>query len=314
MDSINTSARKYWSTLQAEVAEGLFRAALDASYDSILITNADLAHPVIVFVNPSFCRMTGYSQEEILGKTPAMLQGEETDRYVTARLREALEAGQSFEASTVNYRKDGQPFHIEWRTSPVRDAQNRVTHFIAIQRDVTDRVHLIDRLKRKAEMDGLTQLLTRAAGDEEIAGLIAKADNERRPLSLVMIDIDEFKKVNDDHGHLVGDRVLRRVGRLIDGRIRGNDLGIRWGGEEFMLVLWDTALGGACRVSESLRNVTEDTPFDDSLAVTISAGVAEWRRGEDVERTIKRADDALYAAKRSGRNCTRAETAQTPAD
>ena len=64
----------------------------------------------------------------------------------------------------------------------------------------------------------------------------------------------------------------------------------------------------------TLRNVTEDTPFDDSLAVTISAGVAEWRRGEDVERTIKRADDALYAAKRSGRNCTRAETAQTPAD
>jgi diguanylate cyclase (GGDEF)-like protein/PAS domain S-box-containing protein len=251
--------------------------------------------------------MTGYARSEVIGRTPALLQGPDTDRHETHALRLALEAGRTFEASTINYRKNGEPFHIQWRTAPVRDASGKVTHYIAVQRDITAEVHLIERLQKEADLDGLTGLFNRSGGERHLEKALARQRVSGERLTLLLIDIDHFKRVNDAFGHAVGDQVLRRVAGLIAGRTRGNDIAVRWGGEEFLVGLIDTPLGGGVRVAESIRMVVDATPFPSSVSVSLSAGVAELRKGESLAQTIERADLRLYAAKRAGRNTTCAD-------
>lgn len=126
---------------QSEEALRLLGAALEQADESILITDAQLdpPGPAIVFVNPAFTRMTGYTAEESVGKTPRILQGPRTDKAVLGRLRENLEKGEQFAGGAINYRKDGTEFDLEWHVAPVRNASGEVTHFVAIQRDITER-------------------------------------------------------------------------------------------------------------------------------------------------------------------------------
>jgi diguanylate cyclase (GGDEF)-like protein/PAS domain S-box-containing protein len=282
--------------------QGLAEAALEASYDSVLITSADLDRPEIIYVNPAFCQMTGWGRDEVIGKTPAILQGERTDRRVTDRLRRNLEAGRSFEGRTVNYRKDGQPFHIEWRTSPVRDSEGRVTHYLAIQRDVTAEVRLLRRLRNQADTDSLTELLNREAGERELVAQMRRAAESGESLSIVLLDVDHFKRINDTHGHAAGDKVLERIGRLLNQRLNRQDVGMRWGGEEFLLVLLETDLEGARQAAERFRSLIENSRFHQEIQVSASFGVAQFRPDEALKTLFSRADSALYTAKESGRN------------
>ncbi len=126
---------------EAEQALRLLAKALEQSTESIVITDAriDLPGPAIVFVNPAYTRMTGYSAEESIGKTPRVLQGPLTDRAVLSRLRMNLEQGEPFFGETINYRKDGTQFDLEWQVAPVRNAGGEITHFVGVQRDITER-------------------------------------------------------------------------------------------------------------------------------------------------------------------------------
>jgi len=292
-------------SIKASDLQDLAVAALEASYDSILITDANLDHPSIVYVNPGFCEMTGWRREEVIGKTPAILQGEETDREVTQRLMRALEGGRDFEGRTINYRKDGQSFHIEWRTSPVKNEHGEVTHYLAIQRDITAQVRMLRRLQERADSDGLTDLLNRDAGERQLREQLVKAGESDQPLSIVLLDIDHFKEINDEHGHGIGDLVLERIGRLITQRLNRQDFGMRWGGEEFLLVLLDTEIEDARRAAEAFRRLVADTGFHDEIRVTASFGVAQWREDEKLDALFHRADEALYDAKAAGRNQVR---------
>ncbi len=125
----------------------LLRAAVDASGEAILITSADLDEPgpLIEYANPAFTRMTGYEAHEVEGHSPRFLQGPRTDRTVLDGLRAALEAGEATKAEAVNYRKDGSTYVVEWLITPVRDADGRITHWVATQRDVTERRAYEDR-------------------------------------------------------------------------------------------------------------------------------------------------------------------------
>ena len=127
---------------RAEESLRLLGTAVEQSQESIVITDAelDLPGPRILFVNPGFTRMTGYTAAEVLGKTPRILQGPRSDRAVLSRLRHALERGEPFHGEILNYRKDGTEFHLEWQVTPIHDANGVTTHFIAIQRDVTERM------------------------------------------------------------------------------------------------------------------------------------------------------------------------------
>ena len=124
-----------------EEALRLLSSAVEHAKEAIMITDAELDFPGprIVFVNPAYSRLTGYSAEESLGKTPRMLQGPKTDKAVLRRLRHNLDHGEMFEGEAINYRKDGTEYDLEWQIAPIRDADGKVTHYVAVQHDITQR-------------------------------------------------------------------------------------------------------------------------------------------------------------------------------
>ena len=145
---------------QTEELLRLLGSAVQQSRESIMITNAelDLPGPKIVFVNPAFTQMTGYNAEEAIGKTPRILQGPRTDKTVLSRLRQNLEDGQVFAGEAINYRKDGKEFNLEWQIAPIRNGSGKITHFVAIQHDITGRKQLEAQLFQSQKMETVGKL------------------------------------------------------------------------------------------------------------------------------------------------------------
>jgi diguanylate cyclase (GGDEF)-like protein len=172
--------------------------------------------------------------------------------------------------------------------------------------DITPQKRLEERLRELAMHDELTGLYNRRHFIELAESELARVRRTGTPLSLAMVDIDHFKRVNDVFGHAVGDLALKELAVAMRETLRGSDVPARFGGEEFVLLLTDTALEGALSVTERLRERvgrTEVRVADDRVArFTISAGVAELGPGEAFESLLARADEALYRAKDEGRN------------
>ena len=160
--------------------------------------------------------------------------------------------------------------------------------------------------QRKLEMlsvtDSLTKVYNRLKMDEVFIQEIDTSNRYSSPLSVIMMDVDFFKKINDEHGHLVGDNVLIKIAQLTKSNLRRNDFLGRWGGEEFLIISPSTNIESAQLVAEKLRAALINTKFPPLERVTASFGVAEWQQGESQESLISRADEALYRAKESGRN------------
>lgn len=158
------------------------------------------------------------------------------------------------------------------------------------------------QLEEKSRLDSLTGAFNREGIEEAIRMGLWEWRSHRRPLSIVMLDIDHFKKINDTYGHAVGDHVLSVLTNLVQKYIRTDDLFARWGGEEFVLVCRNTHVGQAAVIAEKLRDVIARHSFDHDLQITVSMGVAGLRANEPLEQLFKSADDALYHAKGAGRN------------
>lgn len=162
------------------------------------------------------------------------------------------------------------------------------------------------KLSQAATHDALTGLPNRRAADDFMAHEALLAQRRGAPLSALMVDIDFFKRVNDQHGHAAGDHVLQTLAQLLKRRARASDLVARWGGEEFLVLLPDTSPEGAQQVGEQLRLAVQEAPFrwqDTAIPVTVSIGAATWRSGPfHANALIASADGALYQAKSSGRN------------
>ncbi len=171
-------------------------------------------------------------------------------------------------------------------------------------------VKRLDELNRAlqlaASVDKLTGAMTRRKIDEVMLNEIARAKRYHNPLSLIMFDLDHFKRVNDTYGHLTGDEVLKTVIDVTRKNVRNSDSLGRWGGEEFILLLPETDTEQALEVAEKVRQSIEDCVIPQVGGVTISCGVAGLREIDTEDSLLKRADDALYAAKRKGRNLVEA--------
>lgn len=161
------------------------------------------------------------------------------------------------------------------------------------------------QLMRQATRDPLTGAGNRRALESKLTELIAAFQRNRTPACVILIDLDHFKTVNDDHGHATGDQILQRITQIVNLRTRVTDSLYRIGGEEFILVVDGQKIERASQLAEQLRTLVEVNELIPGRCVTISAGVAELRRNETIESWIMRADDALYRAKRAGRNRTR---------
>lgn len=174
----------------------LVEQAIKHDYDSILITELSLEKPgpKIVYVNDGFTRMTGYSKEEAIGKTPRMLQGEKTDRHVLDRLKERLIEGQAFFGHTVNYRKDGSEFINQWDIHPLTNAQGEITHWVSYQRDITDRKESSKLVfDNNLDFDNLVEESKKTFIDLDIQGNIIASNNSFK--NLLGYDADELKTI-----------------------------------------------------------------------------------------------------------------------
>jgi diguanylate cyclase len=207
----------------------------------------------------------------------------------------------------------------------VRTAYNDTAAMRAVMNSVNDRLTTsteeieelrreLMRVREEALLDSLTGLLNRRAFDERIATMVADAVAKGDEFSLVMADIDHFKRINDGYGHLFGDRVIRAVGEALKAGVKGRDIVARYGGEEFAILLPSTGLKGAWAVAEGVRRLVAASRIrrmnNDEVVgnITLSAGVAMHRAGESIASLIERADAALYRAKGGGRN--RVESAE----
>ena len=312
-------------------SEMLYRSILNASPDNITITDMQ-AH--ILVSSPMARRMLGYdptSDRYASGPITDYLLPEDRPR-AEANLRHLVAEGRSGPNEYRALRKDGSTIDVEVNAALILGAHQLPTKMVFVVRDVTERKrsdqhirHLMRQLeaeKRTAQLnantDSLTGLPNRRFFDAALKAAFYSARRLGQPLSLIMLDVDHFKKFNDLYGHLAGDDCLRQIGsalKAVGGRT--NDLLARYGGEEFVALLPDTEPAGALALAERLRLAVAElgvihAASDTAPYVTISVGVATtWpAEGEAAGALVSLADEALYTAKREGRNRTVVAAAQ----
>ena len=201
-------------------------------------------------------------------------------------------------------------------TSVIKEAQRMVKENYSLEQKLEISSRTMQELKREMEQirteaytDSLTGIPNRKKFDLEVVRLVAESRDEQTPLTIIFIDIDHFKSFNDTYGHQIGDQVLRLVAKAFRDSLKGQDFFCRYGGEEFVIVLPKTPLKGAAHIAEILRESIKNKDIRNKATnetltrVTISAGVAQLQDKEDIEKWVARADNALYKAKKQGRNC-----------
>lgn len=259
-----------------------------------------IANPqgVLLKVNHEFERVLGYTIEELEGTNFFDLIHPE-DIPITKIAMETLAAQNQVRKVTNRYRcKDGTYKTLEWNAVP------NGSYFFSTARDVTEYIEKESTLRIAAVTDPLTGLFNRQFLYERIQTEIDKAKETNKPLSMISVDIDHFKYVNDIWGHPIGDEVLERTANMLKLQLRTSDFLARVGGEEFLAIVLNAGVTEAFTIAERMRQVLYDNPHPRVGRVTASFGVAQLELQENFNHWYKRADDAVYLAKEQGRNRT----------
>ena len=286
-----------------------FKDIVEFARDVILVTKSypiDEPGPEIVYANKAFTELTGYSQKEILGKNPRILQSDETDAETKKIIRQGLEQKTPVRVTIKNYSKTGDGYWLDLSILPLRNAEGVVTHFVSVQRDVTEQKDIEKKLEILSRTDPLTGLLNRRSFDEIAENELSRFKRSGEVYSLLMLDIDHFKEINDKYGHSVGDNAIQTIAQSCELNLRLHDKMARVGGDEFCILLPCTNKSTASVIAEKLRKVILSislTAENEDISPTVSIGVSEIEE-TDIDHTapLKRADDNLYKAKEAGRN------------
>ncbi len=280
--------------------------AIESSTNAIVIVAAAPDTP-IVYVNPAFERITGYSAAEVLGKSPRLLHGYDLEQQGAAEIRAAIREQRDGHAVLRNYRKDGAMFWNDVYISPVREADGAIHHYVSIQHDITAVKAYESELHHQATHDALTGLPNRALMQDRLRQSLRLAAPKGETLWVVSLDLDHFKFVNGRLGHKGGDRLLQAVAERLQAGVRPVDTVARLGGDEFVLLLLPEPGAGCPRgdeVQRLLAALAAPLVVDgQELFVTGSAGVAVYPAdGAEAEQLVERADIAMHRAKELGRN------------
>ncbi len=270
--------------------------------ENIIYSTTDLDGKIIQ-VSQAFCNISGYDKDELLGKSHNITRDPETPKAVYQKLWATIQSGKKWQGEIKNIHKNGSAYWLDTSISPIKNEEGETTGYTAIRHDVTDKKHI----EELSITDRLTQLYNRLKLDEIFAMKLAIAGRYNTPFSIIMIDIDYFKLVNDTWGHQVGDDVLKEFARIIKDNIRQSDVVGRWGGEEFLILSSYTDIDAAMELAEKLRELVFLFKFSIAEHKTASFGVSSYHPGDDEKTMVKRADDALYRSKERGRNRVEAE-------
>ena len=277
--------------------------AFESTFEGILVTDAD---HVIESVNPAFTMITGYRAHEVIGKRPSLLASGRHDRAFYDAMYDALGKTGHWQGEVWNRRSDGQVY-VEWLTiNVVKNDAGKVSNYVAVFSDITNRKAAEERMSFLAQHDALTSLPNRVLLGDRLARAIAHAQRNKLRLAVVFLDLDDFKLVNDSIGHHAGDRVLQVVAQRLISCVRSEDTVARLGGDEFVVVIEE--LGKDTDVSEIAAKILDAMaqPFhleSRSLNVRCSIGISLYPdAGATPEELIRHADAAMYQAKGKGAN------------
>jgi diguanylate cyclase (GGDEF)-like protein/PAS domain S-box-containing protein len=249
--------------------------------------------------------ITGYREEELKeGEICAMESKIHQDDRPKV-IAEVLHAILNHISYTVEYRfvrKDGAIRYFLEKGTPLYGKDGDPLYVDGVIFDITEYKQAEMELKRLAAIDKLTGVFNRTKFDELMGRELGRAQRYKKPLSVIMFDIDNFKKVNDTYGHSVGDYVLKTLAKIVREAIRKIDYLVRWGGEEFLIILPENNLEKAQSLAERIRKTIESYTFDTVGTITVSLGVAEFKVGDTEDILIKNSDIAMLKAKREGKN------------
>ena len=298
--------------------------AIDQSPVSVIITdlNGD-----IVYVNPYFHELTGYTCDEIMGKNPRFLRSGSAPPEKYKRMWDMIKAGKTWRGEFLNKKKNGELYWELAIISSVKDEDGKILNYIGVKNDITKRkqaelelqkaneqlnlkietiMELQKQLKEQAIRDPLSNLYNRRFLLERIDNDFEMAKRNGQSLSIIMMDIDHFKRINDTYGHLAGDAVITALAELLAERLRSTDLICRFGGDEFWVVLFDCDSAQAVSVIENIRKIfcSNLISYENiRINTSFSAGISTFPDDGDIfEDVSAKADRALYFSKYKGRN------------
>ncbi len=276
--------------------------ALASIEDGVSIT--DSSHRVN-WVNKAFVSVTGYGEAEVQGKNLKILQGPETSPETVEEIRRALASGTIFRGEIKNVRKDGSSFWNLLTINPIRSPDGTISGFVGVQRNITDMIQLKEQLEFQSLHDPLTGLPNRRALDQHLSVAMARARRNGTLLAVALIDLDDFKIVNDQYGHEAGDSLLVHLVTRFRDRLRENDFLVRLGGDEFVIVIEDLSTASLLSQIEPILNrlhESVETSFDlsrgQSAYVGMSLGMAVYPQdATEGDALLRLADMAMYQVK-----------------
>lgn len=287
-----------------EIQRKLFRANMKLKefksiIDKYVITATTKSDSTIIEVSDAFEKTTGYSKEELLGKEISIIKHPQRDKQIIKELWDTILEQKTWTGIIKNKKKNGEEFWLEQTIIPKINEENKnIENFLSISVDITAK----KELEKMAQIDKLTNIYNRRMLDDFLRIEVDIADRHKEDLSLIIIDIDYFKTVNDTFGHLMGDYILTQISKIILENIRNSDIFGRYGGEEFLIICRKTNKENAFTLAEKLRILIKDFKFNEIGHKTISLGISDFQKGDTVETLLKKADSALYEAKNSGRD------------
>lgn len=304
IDQLKTALRDRDHALRASADYlRLAHKVIDASMDGIMITDQ---HSVIQSVNPSFSKLTGYSQHEAIGQTPRLLSSglHEADFY--RRMWHTLLAKGHWQGEVWNKRKNGELYPQWLSITAIRAENQQITQYAAIFSDITERKRQEEKIHQLAYMDELTGLANRRMFFDRLQLALANAHRHNHKLAILFLDLDLFKRINDTLGHQAGDQALKEVARRLQATVRDGESVARIGGDEFTILIPEVAGQQALDTLAKRLIAQFERPvrlLDQEFFLTTSIGISMYpKHGQNAEQLIKHADVAMYQAKSAGRN------------
>lgn len=266
--------------------------------DENVITSDTDMNGKITAVSKAFCRASGYAKEELIGQNHTIIIHPDTPQSLYEGMLNSIHNKKRWESEIKNLKKDGGYYWVYAIVTPRLNSDGEVIGFTSVRQDITDK----KRTEELSITDRLTGLYNRLKLDELFEANLHTAQRHSTAFSIILLDIDKFKTVNDTFGHQVGDEVLKEFSTLLKNNIRTEDILGRWGGEEFLILTPGSDLNAATSLAEKLRQSVENHSFKTVGHKTSSFGVSSFYWGDDQKSMVSRADEALYRAKENGRN------------
>lgn len=277
--------------------------AVQHSPNAIIITDSN---GVIEYVNPQFSIITGYTSLDVLGKKPNILKSGLMPDTIFEDLWNTLLLGKEWRGEVHNRKKNGDLYWAQEHICPLFDDDNKVSHFIATQEDVTEARELNENTSYQASHDLLTGLINRREFELRLDRIIKSVKDDHAEHALCFMDLDQFKIVNDTCGHVAGDELLRQIGDLLQANVRQRDTLARLGGDEFSLLMEHCGIEQAYDACQKIINVLANFRFhweEHIFTIGISIGLAQINKHiQDSHEILGHVDGACYAAKDAGRN------------